>query len=78
LPIYPVAGVNGIDWQKGIGAGPYILESFQPGVQTAGKRNPNYHKAGRPYFDDVTLITILDDSARTNALVTGTRSSSAA
>src|SRR5262249_26584568 len=71
LPIYPAEGVDGIDWKKGIGAGPFVLQSFQPGVQTTGKRNPNYHKSGQPYFDDVTLITILDDSARTNAMVTG-------
>lgn len=71
LPIYPAADGGGIDWKKGIGAGPYILQSYQPGVQATGKRNPNYHKSGMPYFDDVTMLTILDDSARANALVSG-------
>ena len=71
LPIYPASDSDGIDWKKGVGAGPFVLESFQPGVQTTGKRNPNYHKTGQPYFDDVALISILDDAARSNALITG-------
>ena len=36
-----------------------------------GKRNPNYFKSGRPYFDEVEIIVIEDTSARTNALKTG-------
>jgi peptide/nickel transport system substrate-binding protein len=36
LPIYPAADGGGIDWKKGIGAGPFILESFEPGVEKKG------------------------------------------
>jgi peptide/nickel transport system substrate-binding protein len=71
LPIYPAKDGGGIDWEKGMGAGPFILESFQPGVQATAKRNPNYHKTGKPYFDVVKLLAILDDAARNNALLSG-------
>ena len=34
-------------------------------------RNPNYHKEGLPYFDEVEFLSIADVAARTNALTTG-------
>src|SRR5215472_13898830 len=45
--------------------------AWQPGVQAKLKRNPNYHKSGKPHFDEVTFLTIADVGARTNALTTG-------
>lgn len=71
LPIYPAKAGGGIEWEKGISAGPFMLESFQPGMKLQAKRNPNYHVTGAPYFDDVTLLSINDTAARTNALITG-------
>ena len=59
------------DFQKGMGTGAYILESFEPGVRTFAKRNPNYFKQGRAHFDEVETIGINDSNARTNALKTG-------
>ncbi len=59
------------DWQSTARTGPFIYESWQPGVQATLKRNPNYHKPGKPYFDEVTFLTISDVGARTNALITG-------
>ena len=35
------------------------------------KRNPNYHKPDKPYFDEVTFLTISDVAARTTALLSG-------
>ena len=40
-------------------------------MQAKLKRNPNYHKSGKPYFDEVDFLTIADVGARTNALTTG-------
>jgi ABC-type transport system substrate-binding protein len=34
-----------------LGAGPFILESWESGVIITGTRNPNYFQAGQPAFD---------------------------
>jgi peptide/nickel transport system substrate-binding protein len=69
LPIYPAKdGGNGIAWEKGESAGPYVIASFEPGVRLTGKRNANYHKSDAAWFDDVELLSIVDVAARTNAL----------
>jgi peptide/nickel transport system substrate-binding protein len=68
LTIFP-AGTT--DFEKGMGTGPYMLVSHEPGVKTFTKRNPNYFKTGRAHFDEVETITINDINARTNALKTG-------
>lgn len=59
------------DFDGGLGTGGYILETFEPGVRSLVKRNPNYWKAGAAHFDSVELIGIKDVSARTSALVSG-------
>ena len=53
---------------------PYILSEWEPGVRSATKRNPNYFKEGKPYFDEVETLHIADVTARTSALQTGARS----
>ena len=65
------AGSTDEDWEKGIGTGPFMLTEWNPGVRSTTKRNPNYFKEGRPYFDEVESINIVDVAARTNALQTG-------
>lgn len=64
-------GTAGKDLEKGMGTGPFILQEWEPGVRFFGKRNSNYFKEGRPYFDEVEIIGISDTNARTNALMTG-------
>ena len=59
------------EWKSGTGTGAFILESYEPGVRTTLKRNPNYWKQGRGHFDSVEVIVIGDVAARTNALTTG-------
>ncbi len=56
---------------SGVGTGGYMLESFEPGVRTRLKRNPNYWKSGRAWFDSAEVTVITDVAARTNALTTG-------
>ena len=70
LPIVP-AGTKGGDWDKGMGTGGYILDSYEPGYGTHAKKNPNYWKAGRAHFDEVETIGIADVTARATALNTG-------
>ena len=69
LVICPANAEGGIDWQSGTGTGGYILESFDPGVRTVTKRNPNYWKEGRAHFDEVETLFVADAAARTTALI---------
>lgn len=57
--------------QSGVGTGPFILEEFNPGVRGTGKRNPNYFKEGKPYFDSFELLTVNDPAALSSGLLTG-------
>ncbi len=68
LSIYPSEGGK-IQWDKGIGAGPYVLKSFEPGVKLVGERNPNYF--GNTWFDGIEVLSIVDVAARTNAYLSG-------
>ncbi len=70
LTIFP-AGTKGAEFEKGIGTGGYIKQSWEPGVRFFAKRNPNYWKAGRAHFDEVETLSITDINARTSALKTG-------
>ena len=70
IPIVP-KGIKGKEYEKGMGTGPFIMKAWEPGVRFFGKRNPNYFKSGRPYFDEIEVIGISDVNARTNALKTG-------
>ena len=66
----PAKEDGGVDWESGIRTGPFV---FDLGARGARKltRNPNYHKEGLPYFDEVEFLSIADVAARTNALTTG-------
>ena len=71
LAIFPAADDGSLDWKSGIGSGGYLLKDFDPGVRAYFERNPNYWKEGRAHADEVELLTIVDPTARSNALVTG-------
>jgi peptide/nickel transport system substrate-binding protein len=59
------------NFNLGIGTGGYVLDGFEAGVRTFTKRNPNYWRTDRGFFDEIETLTINDTNARTNALVTG-------
>ena len=69
FPIAP-AGSMDAEWEKGIGTGPFILESWEPSVRSKTRRNPNYFKDG-PYFDEIETLAISDVTTRVSALRTG-------
>ncbi len=71
LVICPANDDGSIAWQNGEGCGAYMLESYDPGVRTLVKRNPNYWKSDRAYFDEVETLFISDPTARTSALQSG-------
>ena len=69
--MYP-AGMIDEAIAKGIGTGPYAVVSFDPGVRTVVKRVDDHHLADvGGFFDGIEAIAISDDSARTNALMSG-------
>jgi len=67
--IRPSDGKGGIDWASGNGTGGYVLKNFQPGVKAEYTRNPNYWKDGRAHVDEVQHLSIVDVTARQNALM---------
>ncbi|RUV54911.1 ABC transporter substrate-binding protein [Mesorhizobium sp. M5C.F.Ca.IN.020.29.1.1] len=70
IPVMP-AKEGGVDWESGIRTGPYMLETFEPGVIATFNKNPNYFKSDKGWFDRVECLAINDVTARTNALYTG-------
>ncbi|HKF60535.1 MAG TPA: ABC transporter substrate-binding protein, partial [Dongiaceae bacterium] len=69
LSIMPAKDNGDVDWQSGIGTGPYMLEEFKPGEVVRAKRFPNYYRD--TWFDNVEILSIIDPTARTNALLSG-------
>jgi peptide/nickel transport system substrate-binding protein len=59
------------DFSKPVGTGPFMFKSFTPGERSLAVRNPNYWEEGKPYLDELEDISIPDDSARVNALLSG-------
>jgi len=55
----------------GIGTGPYMLVSDEPGVRTMWKRNLNYWDSSRGHVEEVEILTINDSTARMSALQSG-------
>ena len=68
LPILP-AKDGKADWQSGVRTGPYMIDKLDPGVRAHLKRNPNYYRD--TWFDEVSVLSIADVAARTNALASG-------
>ena len=54
----------------GIGTGPFVLDSFEPGVKSVHSRNENYWREGAN-LDSVEITAITDPVARVNALIAG-------
>ena len=69
--IYPATANGGLDWESRAGTGAFVLKDYEPGVRAYLERNPYYWKEDRGHADEVELLTIIDQTARTNALVTG-------
>lgn len=59
------------DFATAIGTGPYQCKEFQPGVHSIAVRNNEYWKPGKPYLDEIELISIANELSRVNALLAG-------
>jgi len=53
------------------GSGPYILEAWEPQVETVLVRNPNYWGEEEPYFDRVIITNIPEAATQKIALESG-------
>jgi len=56
---------------KPVGAGPFVVSSFEPGGDLVLERNPNYYDPELPYLDKLTMVTATDTQARLSALQAG-------
>ena len=54
----------------GIGTGPFVMDSFEPGVKSVHTRNENYWREGAN-LDAIEITAITDPVARVNALLSG-------
>jgi peptide/nickel transport system substrate-binding protein len=54
-----------------IGTGPFMVSKFTPGRRAELVRNPHYWQHGKPYVDELQIISINDPQARINALMSG-------
>lgn len=62
---------EGSDPAAPVGTGPFVIDSFEPGVRTTSHRNENYWKEGRGHVDTIETVAMNDDSARLSALLSG-------
>jgi len=71
LIIMPSAADGSVDALAGVGTGPYKLENYEAGVRFQATRHANYFKEGRAHFDEYEAISLLDTTARQNAVMNG-------
>lgn len=72
LVIVPATPEGGVDWQNGMGSGPYRVTSFEPGVSAVFERHEGWHRAeSGAWFDAIEMTVINDPNARQTAIITG-------
>jgi peptide/nickel transport system substrate-binding protein len=59
------------DFTQPVGTGPFKFESFTAGERSLAVRNEDYWEEGKPYVDEWEDISISDNAARLNALLSG-------
>jgi ABC-type transport system substrate-binding protein len=55
-----------------VGTGPFVFKEWVPNSHFTATANPNYWRKGLPYLSQITFKPILDESARAEALRSGT------
>jgi peptide/nickel transport system substrate-binding protein len=59
------------DFTQPVGTGPFKVQSFTVGERSLAVRNEDYWEEGKPYVDEWEDISISDNAARLNALLSG-------
>ncbi len=54
---------------EAIGTGPWKVREYEPGIAAVFERNPNYHRSGLPYVDEIETFGVPDNTTRVNALL---------
>ena len=54
-----------------VGTGPFKFTSWSPSRQSLFTKNENYFVSGKPYIDQLQMVSIEDNTARLNALLNG-------
>ena len=62
---------DGIDWRSGDCCGSYKLKDFSPGVSFAVERHEGHWRDDVGWFDSAEVLAVVDQNARTSALVSG-------
>ena len=70
LTMLPAKPDGTLDWESGIGAGPYVITAREAGIGISLKRHDGWHREGA-YFDEIEMITLNDPNARQTSLLTG-------
>ena len=70
LTMLPAKDDGTVDWQSGIGAGPYRIVENKPGAGAKLVRHDGWHREGA-YFDAVETTILNDPNARQTSLITG-------
>jgi len=70
LAMCPANPDGTMNWQSGLGAGPYKIVNNEFGVGCSLVRHEGWHREGA-YFDAVEMTVLNDPNARQTALVTG-------
>ncbi|MDE0047963.1 MAG: ABC transporter substrate-binding protein [bacterium] len=70
LTMLPATDDGGIEWDTGIGAGPYRIVDNEPGVGASLERHDGWHREGA-WFDDIEITILNDPNARQTSLITG-------
>jgi len=71
LAVMPANDDGTMNWKDHIGCGSYKVDNFQPGISTMMSRHANHWTDEVAHFDTVEMLAIIDQNARTTALVSG-------
>ena len=70
LAMCPANADGTIDWENGVGAGPYKVVARDAGVYINLERHDGWHREGA-YFDAINMTVLNDPNTRQAAIVTG-------
>ncbi|MBT8208131.1 MAG: hypothetical protein KJO18_07655, partial [Acidimicrobiia bacterium] len=54
-----------------VGTGPFMFESYMPGISFSAVRNPSYWRAGLPYLDRIEFVVLRNVQERAERLESG-------
>lgn len=62
---------QGADYTEPVGAGPFVLDSWDPAIGEEMSRNPDYFLEGKPYLDELNFTVIADPAQRVTTVTQG-------